>query len=159
MNIRIFAGRNWDQKYMRMNAKMIFQRKCRNYAKIVFIFQVLLQTAGIVLLTLCVNGTTTKKLLEVLKLTEISPGRFEEMKSALKTINVSQKKALIMLRHDRFLSDANWTYVSDHTKIDDPYKNVITFHHEKKHSITGKSFMNYNDLVNQSSSCLENRIG
>ncbi|ODM88203.1 Sodium/hydrogen exchanger 10, partial [Orchesella cincta] len=86
---------------------------------------ILLQTAGIVLLTLCVNGTTTKKLLEVLKLTEISPGRMEEMKNALKTINVSHKKALIMLRHDRFLSDANWTYVSEHTKIDDPYRNKI----------------------------------
>ncbi|CAL8104179.1 unnamed protein product [Orchesella dallaii] len=87
--------------------------------------KILLQTAGIVLLTLCVNGTTTKKLLEVLKLTEISPGRMEEMKNALRTINVAHKKALIMLRHDRFLSDANWTYVAEHTKIDDPYRNKI----------------------------------
>ncbi len=87
----------------------------------------LIQTAGIVFLTLCVNGTTTKKLLQLLKLTEISQGRMEEMKNAVKTIHVSQKKALLMLRHDRFLADANWAYVTENTKIEDPYKHVSPF--------------------------------
>lgn len=86
--------------------------------------QVLIQTAGIVFLTLCVNGTTTKKLLELLKLTEISQGRMEEMKNAVKTMHISQKKALLMLRHDRFLADANWSYVTENTRIEDPYKHV-----------------------------------
>lgn len=76
-------------------------------------------------LTLTINGTTTKKLLEILKLTEVPTGRMEEMRNAVKHINLSQKKALIMLRHDRFLADANWTYVQENTKIDDPYKQVI----------------------------------
>lgn len=92
-----------------------------------FYSQVLIQTAGIVFLTLTINGTTTKKLLQVLKLTEISQGRMEEMKNAVKSLHITQKRALAMLRHDRFLSDANWSYVMEHTRIEDPYKHVRNF--------------------------------
>lgn len=82
-------------------------------------------TAGIVFLTLCVNGTTTKKLLEILKLTEVSPGRIEEMSNAVKLMRRMQVLSTTMLQHDRLLSDANWEYVQKCTTINNPYSKVV----------------------------------
>jgi len=75
-------------------------------------------------LTLIINGTTTKKLLDILKLTAISPGRIEEMELAVKNVMDAQKKAVVMMKHDRFLGDANWDYIQKFTKLENPYKNV-----------------------------------
>lgn len=88
------------------------------------VVQVLFQTAGIVLLTLVINGTTTKKLLDMLKLTAVSAGRIEEMQIAVRHVMDTQKKAVIMLKHDRFLADASWDYIYKFTKLENPYKNV-----------------------------------
>ncbi|CAL8091440.1 unnamed protein product [Orchesella dallaii] len=83
--------------------------------------KILLQTAGIVILTLTVNGTTTKKLLDMLKLTELSIGKIQDMANAVRQIRSAQQKALRILRHDRFLADANWTNVEESTNIVNPY--------------------------------------
>lgn len=83
--------------------------------------KILLQTAGIVILTLLINGTTTKKLLDMLKLTELSIGKIQDMANAVRQIRNVQYRALSVLRHDRFLSDANWTIVEESTNIVNPY--------------------------------------
>jgi sodium/hydrogen exchanger 10/11 len=94
--------------------------------------QVLFQTAGIVVLTLIVNGTTTKKLLDLLDLTAVTQGRIEEMQSALKHVMDQQKRAVVMMKHDRFLQDANWDYIHTFTRIENPYREVITRRYSKK---------------------------
>lgn len=76
------------------------------------------------LLTLLINGTTTKKLLELLGLTAITPGQIEEMQLAVKHLGDTQKKGVAMLKHDRYLTDANWDYVYTFTAMSDPYKDV-----------------------------------
>ncbi|CAG7822907.1 unnamed protein product [Allacma fusca] len=81
----------------------------------------LFQVAGIVFLTLVVNGTTTKMLLEMLKLTEISTGRLQDMANAVKQLENAQYRTVNMLKHDRFLADSNWNYVDKYTIIKNPY--------------------------------------
>jgi hypothetical protein len=34
-------------------------------------------------------------------------------------------RTLAMLKHDRFLADANWKIVEKYTTIEDPYKKVL----------------------------------
>lgn len=86
--------------------------------------QFLVQTAGIVILTLCINGTTTEALLRILRLTEISSGRLQDMRNAVKQLHHSKLKSVAMLKHDRFLADANWEIVDKYTIILDPYVKV-----------------------------------
>ena len=88
------------------------------------LLQFLFQTAGIVFLTLVVNGTTTKMLLDVLKLTEISSGRIQDMGNAMKQLELAQYRTINMLKHDRFVADANWSYVDKYTTITNPYAKV-----------------------------------
>lgn len=96
------------------------------YIKFFSFLQFLFQTAGIVVLTLVLNGTTTKILLETLKLTEISAGRLQDMANATRQLIASQMRTLAMLKHDRFLADANWKIVEKYTTIEDPYRQVFT---------------------------------
>jgi len=46
------------------------------------------------------------------------------MANATKQLVASQLKALTMLKHDRFLADANWKIVEKYTSIEDPYIKV-----------------------------------
>jgi len=85
---------------------------------------VLFQTAGIVVLTLVINGTTTKMLLDVLKLTAVTQGRLDEMDIVVKHILDQQQKALVILRHDKFQQGANWDFIYRFTQIQNPYKSV-----------------------------------
>jgi len=59
--------------------------------------QFLVQTAGIVILTLCLNGTTTETLLRILRLTEISSGRLQDMRNAVKQLHHSKMKVLDLI--------------------------------------------------------------
>jgi len=87
--------------------------------------QFLLQTAGIVFLTLLINGTTTKVLLSMLKLTELSVGKIQDMSNAVRQIQAAQFRTLTVLKHDRFLADSNWERVEEYTGIEDPYSKVV----------------------------------
>lgn len=84
--------------------------------------KMLIQTAGIVFLTLVINGSTTKVLLDMLGLSALSVGKIQDMANAVKQVRVSQQKALKLLRHGRFLSDADWTMVEENSNIIDPYE-------------------------------------
>jgi len=77
-----------------------------------------------------VNGTTTKKLLDILKLTAISPGRLEEMQNAVKTVWEAKRETIAMLKHDRMLIDADWQLIDDFTVVDDPYRKVVAIQRE-----------------------------
>ncbi|CAG7734239.1 unnamed protein product [Allacma fusca] len=90
----------------------------------------LFQTAGIVFLTLVVNGTTTKMLLQVLKLSDISAGRIQDMANAMKQLEMAQHRTIGMLKHDRFVADANWHYVTKFTTIVNPYKKSAKTYNE-----------------------------
>lgn len=46
------------------------------------------------------------------------------MQLGVKFLVETQKKAVIMLKHDRYLSDANWDYIYSYTEMVDPYANV-----------------------------------
>jgi len=72
-----------------------------------------------------INGTTTKLFLDKLKLTEISPARFQDMAMATKHMMNSNVRALAMLKHDRFLADSNWRIVERSTFIEDPYMKKV----------------------------------
>ncbi|CAG7640037.1 unnamed protein product [Allacma fusca] len=81
----------------------------------------LLQTAGIVFLTLVVNGTTTQALLDCLGATEISIGRIQDMNNAYKQVSGAQVRTIAVLKNDRFLADAKWELVEKYTTIENPY--------------------------------------
>lgn len=87
----------------------------------------LLQTAGIVLLTLIVNGTTTKLLLDTLKLTELSIGKIQDMGNAVRQIQGAQQRTMGVMKHDRLLADCNFEIVEGYTSIENPYLKVKHF--------------------------------
>lgn len=91
---------------------------------ILLFIQFLLQTAGIVFLTLVVNGTTTQALLDCLGVTEISIGRIQDMSNAHKQICGAQARTMAVLKSDRFLADAKWELVERYTSIENPYAKV-----------------------------------
>jgi sodium/hydrogen exchanger 10/11 len=78
-----------------------------------------------VILTLLINGTTTKCLLDMLKLTELSIGKIQDMSNAVRQIRSAQERTLGILKHDRFLADSNWDFVIQNTNFEDPYSKVI----------------------------------
>ena len=80
------------------------------------------QTAGIVLLTLFINATTTGYLLDTVGLSEISNSRRLSMVTAVRRINEAKVKAINMLKSDRFLSDAHWEVVEEMTTIENPFE-------------------------------------
>ncbi|CAG7734240.1 unnamed protein product [Allacma fusca] len=85
----------------------------------------LFHTAGIVFLTVVLNGTTTNLLLNTLKLSEIPAGRIQDMANAIKQLELAQFRTVGMLKHDRFLSCADWGSVYGYTTIVNPYNRTI----------------------------------
>ncbi|XP_074660935.1 sperm-specific sodium:proton exchanger-like [Tubulanus polymorphus] len=84
--------------------------------------KVLLHTAGIVLLSLLLNATTTKWLLKILGMSDISVPKRMAMGGAVRTLKQTKERTLSMLKTDRFLADSDWDFVDKHTPIVDPYK-------------------------------------
>ncbi len=74
--------------------------------------QFLFLTAGIVTLTLLVNATTIKFLINSLGLTKLAPAKKNMVISAQKYVHHSSEKALEKLKKDRFVGKANWDAVS-----------------------------------------------
>jgi hypothetical protein len=77
-----------------------------------------------VILTLTINGTTTKYLLDYLGVTTISIGKLQDMANAVKSITSARVRTITALKHDRFLADANWETVHKFTHLKDPYAKV-----------------------------------
>jgi len=76
--------------------------------------QFLFLTAGIVTLTLLVNATTIKSLLNRLGLTRIAPAKALMMSSANRFLRQSTETALVKSKKDRFLNRANWNKVAEY---------------------------------------------
>ena len=87
----------------------------------IFVFQVLLHTAGIVIFTLFLNATTIKKLLELLGMSEISDSKKIAMANAVKRLQDTTARTFKMLRTDRFLADAHWALAENVCQIHNPY--------------------------------------
>lgn len=83
--------------------------------------QVLFHTAGIVILTLLVNATTVRYLLDTLGLSDISNARRLTMVTAIRRITHAKNKAMRLLKSDRFLADAHWEVVDRRTVIENPF--------------------------------------
>ncbi|XP_048585520.1 sodium/hydrogen exchanger 10 isoform X2 [Nematostella vectensis] len=83
--------------------------------------KILVHTAGICILTLCVNATTMKKLLEKMGMSDISDSRIIAMTNGVKRIKESNNSTLTMLKADRFLADADWSLAEKYCDIHNPY--------------------------------------
>lgn len=72
-------------------------------------------------MTLVINATTIKYLLEILGMSDISSARCKTMSSAVTRVNEEKNKIINMLKADRFLADADWSIVKRTGKLRDPY--------------------------------------
>ncbi|KAM3961437.1 sperm-specific sodium:proton exchanger, partial [Aphomia sociella] len=86
----------------------------------------IIQTAGIVLLSLLINATTMYKVLKVLGLAEISLAKKANMTNCVKRIMLTRDRCISMLKMDKFLADANWDLVQEGTTIKHPYQLQIS---------------------------------
>ena len=84
----------------------------------------LFHTAGIVILTLVINATSTKYLLKGLGMSDVSAARRKTMSTAVSRLNEAKQRAINMLKSDRFLADARWDVIEKLTRIEDPYKHL-----------------------------------
>ncbi len=73
--------------------------------------QFLFYTAGIVTLTLLVNATTIKALLNKLGLTSIPPAKQKMILNAKSYLRTAAENSMEKLKNDRFLGRANWDSV------------------------------------------------
>lgn len=78
------------------------------------------------ILTLIINGSTTKSLLDYLGVTTLSLGKLHDMAHVVRNLTAARVRTIIALKHDRFLADANWEIVHRFTHIQDPYANVCS---------------------------------
>ncbi len=76
------------------------------------------------ILTLIINATTTKYMLKAVGLSDISAARCKTMSSAVTRVTDEKRRAVSMLKSDRFLGDADWSIVTKIAKIHDPYKHL-----------------------------------
>jgi NhaP-type Na+/H+ or K+/H+ antiporter len=83
--------------------------------------QFLFLTAGLVTLTLLVNATTIKLLLNKLGLMQIAPAKAMMMASANRYLRQSTENALQKSKKERFLNRANWEKVYEYLPEDQQY--------------------------------------
>lgn len=74
------------------------------------------------MLTLIINATTTKCLLGLLGMRRISAARSKTVSTAVEGIHDTKKRAISLLKGDRFLADANWQIVNKFATVPNPYK-------------------------------------
>ncbi|XP_013161885.1 PREDICTED: sodium/hydrogen exchanger 10-like [Papilio xuthus] len=82
----------------------------------------IIQTAGLVLLSLLINAITMGKVLKILGLAEISLAKKANMTNCVKRIMLTRDRCISMLKMDKFLADANWDLVQAGTTIKHPYQ-------------------------------------
>ncbi|KOB65427.1 Sperm-specific sodium proton exchanger [Operophtera brumata] len=78
-------------------------------ALIIFI----IQTAGLVILSLLLNATSMRKVLKILGLAEISLAKKANMTNCVKRVMMTRDRCISMLKMDKFLADANWDLVQE----------------------------------------------
>ncbi|MDK2977696.1 MAG: hypothetical protein PWP52_410 [Bacteroidales bacterium] len=76
--------------------------------------QFLFYTAGIVTMTLLINATTIRLLLNTLGLTKIPPAKEKMILNARNFLRQASEKSVDKLKSDRFLSRANWQNVEEY---------------------------------------------
>ncbi|XP_060807183.1 sodium/hydrogen exchanger 10-like [Amyelois transitella] len=86
----------------------------------------IVQTAGLVLLSLLINATSMNKVLKLLGLAEISLAKKANMTNCVKRIMLTRDRCISMLKMDKFLADANWDLVQEGTEIKHPYQLQIS---------------------------------
>ncbi|KAG6449326.1 hypothetical protein O3G_MSEX005984 [Manduca sexta] len=86
----------------------------------------IIQTAGLVILSLLINATTMQKVLKILGLAEISLAKKANMTNCVKRIMTTRDRCISMLKMDKFLADANWDLVMEGTTIKHPYQIQIS---------------------------------
>jgi NhaP-type Na+/H+ or K+/H+ antiporter len=90
--------------------------------------QFLFYTAGIVTLTLLINATTIKVLVNSLGLTKLSPAKILAINNANQYVKQSTEKNIEQLKSDRYLKRANWKavkkFLPEHNDIDVSVKEI-----------------------------------
>jgi len=87
--------------------------------------QFLFYTAGIVTLTLLVNATTIKALLNSLGLTNIPPAKQKMIINAKSYLRTASENSMEKLKKDRFLGRANWEVVEEYLPQEPENKEII----------------------------------
>ncbi len=79
--------------------------------------QILFLCAGIVVLTLTVNGTTIRSLISVLGMNKVLPAKVFMLSAAARRVHKDVEETVNLLKRDRFLCGADWervrTYLPD----------------------------------------------
>ncbi|XP_075985479.1 sperm-specific sodium:proton exchanger-like isoform X1 [Anticarsia gemmatalis] len=99
-------------------ALMVLQTPTVSDAGEIFI----IQTTGLVILSVLINATSMRKMLKILGLAEISLAKKANMTNCVKRIMMTRDRCISMLKMDKFLADANWDMVQDGTTIKHPYQ-------------------------------------
>ena len=87
--------------------------------------QFLFYTAGIVTLTLLINATTIKALLNMLGLTSIPPAKQKMIHNAKTYLRSASENSMEKLKSDRFLGRANWEIVKAYLPDEPEYQEII----------------------------------
>ena len=79
--------------------------------------QILFLSAGIVMLTLLINGITLHKVFKIVKLDHLPFAKEISIKKARMKVNEASKKLLEELRKNEFLQEANWSLIETMLKL------------------------------------------
>ncbi|KAJ3638979.1 hypothetical protein MTP99_002306 [Tenebrio molitor] len=80
------------------------------------------QIVGLYLLSVVINGSITRIMLNILGLTDISTARQINMSNCMRHIFTKRERTIAILKMDRFLADTNWPMVIEVTNMRHPYK-------------------------------------
>ncbi|KAI5638339.1 sodium/hydrogen exchanger family domain-containing protein [Phthorimaea operculella] len=103
----------------------------------------IVQTAGLVLLSLLINATTMQKVLKLLGLGEISLAKKANMTNCVKRIMMTRDRCIAMLKMDKFLADANWDLVQEGTTIKHPYQLQMSGRGVEDDDLEDDTYMGY----------------
>jgi len=76
--------------------------------------QVLFHTAGIVVLTLLINGTTTGTLIKMLGMQKVTAAKALLLDNAIKVLREDTEQTFLLLKDNKFLSGADWERVREY---------------------------------------------
>ncbi|KAJ2941246.1 hypothetical protein O0L34_g3441 [Tuta absoluta] len=103
----------------------------------------IVQTAGLVLLSLLINATTMQKVLKLLGLAEISLAKKANMTNCVKRVMMTRDRCISMLKMDKFLADANWDLVQEGTTIKHPYQLQMSGRGAEDDDLEDDTYMGY----------------
>ncbi|ACF14274.1 cyclic nucleotide-binding protein [Chloroherpeton thalassium ATCC 35110] len=76
--------------------------------------QILFHTAGIVVLTLLINGTTTGTLIKMLGMQKVTAAKALLLDNAIKVLREDTEQTFLLLKDNKFLSGADWERVREY---------------------------------------------